>query len=235
MNEKKTNMKTNVEFWGVRGSIPVNSPAYTYFGGHTSCVSVTHKDKIFIFDAGSGLRDLGEKLDKANIKQATLILSHMHFDHILGLPFFAPIWKPDFELILVSAYSHKNGGLPEFLDHYIFNEPLFPVKLNQIPAQLRYIDCNLLESLELAPDCRLEIAPLNHPGDGFGYRLECSGTTISYISDTEHIPGKDDLNVLKLMQNTDLAIYDSMYTEDEFVKKRVGDTRRGKKGLGLDK
>ncbi|OJX12237.1 MAG: hypothetical protein BGO77_03550 [Caedibacter sp. 37-49] len=84
MNEKKTNMKTNVEFWGVRGFIPMNSPEYTHFGGHTSCISVTHKDSIFIFDAGSGLKDLGEKIDKVNINQATLFLSHMHFDHISG-------------------------------------------------------------------------------------------------------------------------------------------------------
>jgi phosphoribosyl 1,2-cyclic phosphodiesterase len=213
-------MNTSVEFWGVRGSIPVSSLLYNHFGGHTSCVSVTHKENIFIFDAGSGLRDLGKKLNESGITQATLILSHLHFDHIIGLPFFDPIWNPNFQLTFLSAHCYKKGGLKKFLESYIFKDPLFPVSLDQVPAQLKYIDCSPTESLELYPGCRLDIAPLNHPGGGYGYRLNCSEASVAYISDTEHVPGYDDPNVLKLMQKTDLVIYDAMYTEEEFSQKQ---------------
>ena len=213
-------MNTSVEFWGERGSIPVSSSLYNDFGGHTSCVSVTHKKNIFIFDAGSGLRDLGEKMKETGINQATLILSHMHFDHIIGLPFFAPIWNPNFQLTLLSAHCYEKGGLKKFLENYVFKDPLFPVNLSQIPAHIKYIDCPPRESLTFFQDYRLDIAPLNHPGGGSGYRLHCpEGPSVAYISDTEHVPGHDDPNVLKLMHDTDLVIYDAMYTEEEFSKK----------------
>lgn len=216
-------MSVSVEFWGVRGSIPVSSSPYHLFGGHTSCVSVTHKEELFIFDAGSGLRDLGEKIKLLGIKQATLILSHFHFDHIIGLPFFAPIWDHDFHLTLLSAHCYDKGGLKGFLENYIFKEPFFPVNLNQVQAHITYIDCLPTERLTLSQDYCLDIDPLNHPGGGYGYRLHCAGKiSISYISDTEHIQGQDDLNVLKLMQDTDLVIYDAMYTEEEFSHNKKG-------------
>ncbi|MBN9413510.1 MAG: MBL fold metallo-hydrolase [Candidatus Paracaedimonas acanthamoebae] len=214
-------MSTIVEFWGVRGSIPVSSPLYTYFGGHTSCVSVTHDQNIFIFDAGTGLRDLGKKLKEKNINQATLILSHMHFDHILGLPFFEPIWDSNFQLTLLSSHCYEKEGIKEFLKNYIFNDLLFPVKLDQVSAKINYIDCPPSENLTFFEDYHLKIAPLNHPGGGYGYQLRCpSGSSIAYISDTEHTPGDDDLEVLKLMQGADLVIYDAMYTEEQFSQKR---------------
>lgn len=214
-------MRTSVEFWGVRGSIPISSPLYNHFGGHTSCVSITHKENIFIFDAGSGLRDLGEQMKQTGVKKATLILSHMHFDHIIGLPFFAPIWDPHFELTLLSAQCYEKGGLKKFLETYVFKDPLFPVNLDQVPAHIQYLDFFPAENVPFFQDYCLDIALLNHPGGSYGYRLHCpEGPTIAYVSDTEHISGQDDFNVLKLMQNTDLVIYDAMYTEAQLSQKK---------------
>lgn len=227
-------MSVSVEFWGVRGSIPVSSSLYNLFGGNTSCVSVTHKEQIFIFDAGSGLRDLGEKIKLLGIKQATLILSHFHFDHIIGLPFFAPLWDHDFHLTLLSAHCYEKGGIKSFLENYVFKEPFFPVNLNQIQARITYIDCLPSEKLNLSQDFNLDIFPLNHPGGGYGYRLSCpEEISISYISDTEHIQGEDDQNVLKLMHNADLVIYDAMYTEEEFIHKKGWGHSTWNEGLRL--
>ena len=91
-------MAMEIYFWGVRGSIACSGPEYIEFGGHTSCVSVQIDDDLIIFDAGTGIRDLGLLLQKKEILQATLCISHAHYDHIIGLPFFQPIWNPNFKL-----------------------------------------------------------------------------------------------------------------------------------------
>jgi phosphoribosyl 1,2-cyclic phosphodiesterase len=207
-----------VRFWGVRGTIPCPGPGTLRYGGNTACVEVLCGPARIIFDGGTGLRGLGKQLQARNQPTAShLFFSHTHFDHVGGLPFFKPAYDARSRLELWSGCRQQQGSRLEEVLGTLIQRPFFPVPLGIMHACLAFHDFEVGEVLTPFDGASLHTAPLHHPGGATGYRLECAGRSICYITDTEHPEAGRDANVLRLMAGADLVIYDSTYTDQEYA------------------
>ena len=207
-------MGFGVQFWGVRGSIACPSPQHVVYGGNTSCIEVFAGDKRIILDAGTGIRMLGKTYMRQDIRSAHLLLTHSHWDHINGFPFFVPGFVPGRRFEIMAGHLPA-GGLREVLAGQMA-QPNFPVPLDYMNAELEFSDFVAGDKFTLMPGIDIITAPLNHPNGATGYRIEHNGKALCYVTDTEHIPGKPDETVLGLIEGADYVIYDSTYTDDEF-------------------
>jgi phosphoribosyl 1,2-cyclic phosphodiesterase len=210
-----------VRFWGVRGSIACSGPDTARYGGNTSSLEVRCGDRLILFDAGSGIRYLGKKLAAQAPLDADLFFTHTHFDHVCGLPFFVPLFQPNNTWRLWAGHLGANLTLRRVLCEFMM-APLFPVPPEVFRATIAYRDFTAGEDLAPAPGIRLRTAPLNHPNGATGYRIEYDARSLCYVTDTEHVPGSPDPNVLALIAGADLVIYDCMYTDEEYAASRVG-------------
>ncbi|HLJ68413.1 MAG TPA: MBL fold metallo-hydrolase [Chloroflexota bacterium] len=202
-----------IRLWGTRGSIPSPGPSTIRYGGNTSCVEVRLSDgTLIILDAGSGIRPLGAALGAC---QATLLLSHYHWDHIQGLPFFGSAYLPESEIRVVGP-EFEGEGPEEYLVGQMMT-PYFPAA----PSQLHGI-----ASFETVPRDVMRIGPaevrvgrLSHPGVTFGYRIEEDGATLVYISDNEpDVASAGEIEgIMALARDADLLIHDCQYSEGEYV------------------
>ena len=212
-------MAFKVKFWGVRGSIACPSPRHIGFGGNTSCVEVSAGGEHIIFDAGTGIRSLGQWMLKKDVKHAHLMLSHTHWDHINGFPFFTPAFLPDRSFEIMAGHVEEDqGGIRKVLSGQMA-QPFFPVPLEAMRGKLTFSDFKAGDVFDLSENVRVKTMPLNHPNGATGYRIEHRGKAMCYVTDTKHVPGKPDENVLALIEGADLVIYDSTYTEEEFPEK----------------
>lgn len=204
-----------VRFWGVRGSIACSGPDTERYGGNTSALEVRCGDKIILLDAGTGMRYAGKELITKGALDIDIFLTHTHFDHICGFPFFTPFFNPASKFRIWAGHL-----LPEFNVRYALTElmmaPLFPVPVEIFGADIGYHDFMAGDTLDLGGGVTMRTTPLNHPNKATGYRVEYDGRSICYITDTEHTPGVLDENVKALVEGADLMIYDGMYTDDEF-------------------
>lgn len=207
-----------VRFWGVRGSISCADPSTVRYGGNTSCLEVRCGGRLLILDAGTGIRYLGNALAADGRLDADLLLSHTHFDHVCGLPFFDPIFDPKNSFRLWAGHL-----LPELTIEQVLRDmmmaPLFPVPLSIMKADLDFKDFRAGDDIEPISGVTVRTALLNHPNGSTAYRIECGGKSICYLTDTEHVVARMDQNVLDLIAGADIAIYDSMYTDEEFAKR----------------
>jgi phosphoribosyl 1,2-cyclic phosphodiesterase len=207
-----------VRFWGVRGTIPCPGPGTLRYGGNTACVEVLCGPARIIFDGGTGLRGLGKQLQARNQPTAShLFFSHTHFDHVGGLPFFKPAYDARNRLELWSGCQQQQGSRLEEVLGTLIQRPFFPVPLGIMHACLAFHDFEVGEVLTPFEGATLHTAPLHHPGGATGYRLECGGRSICYITDTEHPEAGRDANVLRLIAGADLVIYDTTYTDQEYA------------------
>ena len=204
-----------VRFWGVRGSIACPGPDTVRYGGNTSCLEVRCGDHLLIFDAGTGLRALGAAMAQEGPADANLYLTHTHFDHICGLPFFAPLFAAGNRIRISAGHLLPESDLQKVLIEMMM-APLFPIPPSVFQADVQYEDFKCGETLSPAADITLRTAPLNHPNRATGYRVEFGGQSICYVTDTEHVAGKRDQNIVGLIRDADLFIYDSTYTDDEY-------------------
>jgi phosphoribosyl 1,2-cyclic phosphodiesterase len=187
------------------------------YGGNTACVEVRCGDRLLIFDAGTGLRALGSSLVQAAADVNTdIFLSHCHIDHIVGLPFFAPLYLPASQLRVWAGNLLPERALAQ-VARTVMSEPLFPSGGTMFRGNIKFRDFHSGEALAPHPGITLRTRPLNHPGRATGYRLEYANRSIAYITDTEHRPGQLDPNVMALADGVDLLIYDGNYTDEEFV------------------
>jgi phosphoribosyl 1,2-cyclic phosphodiesterase len=209
-------MTVRVKFWGCRGSIACPSPRHLKYGGNTTCLEVTAGDHTFVLDAGTGVRNLGREILASDTKECLLLLTHTHWDHINGFPFFAPAFKPGLTFHILAGHLQDKGGVQKVFASQMDN-PVFPVPLEAMQAKLLFKDFKSGEDLDLASNVTIRTAPLNHPNDATGYRIEHGGNSLCFITDTEHVPGSFDQNILDLVEGSDMMIYDSTYTEEEFV------------------
>ena len=208
-----------VRFWGVRGSIACCDSGISRYGGNTSCLEVRCGGQLFIFDAGTGFRYLGNSIMGEAPLDADLFLTHTHLDHIVGLPFFRPAFNPKNTFNIWAGHL-----LPDHTVQYVLRQmmmaPLFPVPVDIFRAKVNFHDFNAGETLEPKPEVRVRTAPLHHPNGATGYRIEYGGKSICYLTDTEHIVDKPDENILGLISGADIVIYDSMFNEEEFAQRK---------------
>jgi len=206
-------MTLTVRFWGVRGSVPTPGPKTASVGGNTSCVEIRYGDEILILDGGTGLRPLGDHLI-ANHRpvNASILFSHIHWDHIQGVPFFAPLFQEDTSLRLFGLT--KEESIEDALRRQM-TDPSFPVRLDQLTATLQFRP--VVEGGFSSGSFHITAAPLTHPNGVFGFRVEAGGKSIVYATDTEHNPnGMIDQTLVQLASDADILIYDAQYTEDEY-------------------
>jgi phosphoribosyl 1,2-cyclic phosphodiesterase len=204
----------SVRFFGVRGSIPTPGPLTTA-GGNTACVEVCAGNTRIILDAGSGLRALGDERMKTGARQSTILLSHLHWDHVCGLPFFTPIYVPGFRVEIASG---PNGVMStEDAIRSLFRAPFFPVDFRDIAGQVAIRELPGNGRFEIG-DIAVTCARLNHPDPVYGFRLEHDGHAIVYATDTEHFACVDP-TLRKLAAGADILIYDAQYTPDEYPSK----------------
>ena len=212
-------MTVKVKFWGVRGSIACPSPSHVIYGGNTSCIEITDGSCNIILDAGTGIRGLGKDYVRRNVGSGVLLLTHTHWDHINGFPFFSPIYVPGWQFRVLAGHLTDNGGIRSVLASQM-NDPTFPVPLSALKAEMSYEDFHAGDVLaDLCPGLVVRTAALRHPNNATGYRLELAGKVVCYITDTEHILSSPDQRILGLIEGADLVIYDSTYTDAEFPAK----------------
>ncbi|MCW8916346.1 MAG: MBL fold metallo-hydrolase [Magnetovibrio sp.] len=213
-------MSLKVKFWGVRGSIACPSADHIRYGGNTSCLEIKVGDRRLVMDAGTGVRGLGKTFLEDDISQIHLLLTHTHWDHINGFPFFVPAYDPRRSIHIMAGHLRGGDGIQNVLAAQMDN-PMFPVPLSAMQAKMRFEDFEAGMSFNIYDDVHVRTCALNHPNGATGYRIEHDGHSICYITDTEHVPGKLDQNILGLIDGADLVIYDSTYTEEEFPD-RIG-------------
>ncbi len=218
-------MGFQVNFWGVRGTIPCPLVSHMQFGGNTSCVEVQVAGSRIIFDAGTGLRLLGKRFQTDGVEQATLLLSHTHLDHISGFPFFGPAVQPGFTFKVMAGHLNngRQGGtdIRSVLARQM-ERPLFPVPLQTMGCSISFTDFRPGDSFVIDNGIGVRTAPLNHPDGATGYVVEHNGISVAYVTDTEHLPQQLDENILALVEGADLLIYDTTYTDSEYAAARVG-------------
>jgi phosphoribosyl 1,2-cyclic phosphodiesterase len=209
-----------IRFWGVRGSIACPGPRTMRYGGNTSCVEVRAGGELFIFDGGSGLRLLGDALMKeGHPPEFDLFYTHTHLDHCHGLPFFAPCYGQGNRIRVWAGHLKPEHDIASVLGS-MMSAPLFPIPISIFNAKLEFNDFKAGESIRPHNGITLQTNLLNHPNRATGYRLEYDGKAVSYITDTEHVPGTLDRNVLQLVDQADVMIYDCTYTDEEYPAHR---------------
>ena len=206
----------HVKFWGVRGTIPCPLETHLKYGGNTSCVSVQCGDSWFIFDAGSGIRQLGEHLLAQGVQQVSMLFSHFHWDHIQGFPFFAPAYEPSFELHLYAGNLYLSKSTVQQALAGQMSAPFFPVSTDVFKAHIQHHDFQAGVRLEFQNGVCAKTFLLNHPQGATAYRLEYQGRSVCYVTDVEHQPGLLDDALVTFLENADLVIYDSTYCDQNF-------------------
>ena len=205
-----------IRFWGVRGSIACPGPETLRYGGNTSCLEVMCGDRRLIFDAGTGLRPLGNALfGNGAAVDGDIFLSHTHFDHICGMPFFRPFFSKENSFRVWAGHLIPERTLKKVLDD-MMTAPLFPVPPEIFSATMDYRDFSAGDTLEPLPELSIRTAPLNHPDRATGYRIEFGGRSLCYITDVSHTEGVRDETLVEFVAGADMVIYDATYTDAEF-------------------
>jgi phosphoribosyl 1,2-cyclic phosphodiesterase len=210
-----------VRFWGVRGSTPTPQSENLRYGGNTSCVEVRVNGHIYIFDCGTGFRNLGKQLSQeknGDPINAHIFLSHFHWDHIQGIPFFSPLYN-DCNNSFVFHSSSRTRGLQQALEEQMA-DPYFPVNMSEMAAHRQFV--NIDEGRTTLDHCTVQSMWLNHPQGCLGFRMESQGKTLVYATDNEPGDPVFDKNVRKLAQGADLLIYDAQYLPEEYAARRQG-------------
>jgi phosphoribosyl 1,2-cyclic phosphodiesterase len=222
-------MPYRLTFWGTRGSIPTPGPQTMRYGGNTACISITGDDgRLLILDAGSGLRPLGHELmsDRRARLAADILLSHTHWDHIQGLPFFKPLSARGNRFCVFGA-AQEGVPLQEILRRQM-DPMVFPVPLEALAAKIEVSD--IVEGEVPISGFRVRAFRLRHPGTTFGYRVGPAGggREIAYLTDNElgsggTYPVSEDWRVrlVQFLAGTDTLIHDAMYS-DQFIHSRAG-------------
>jgi len=205
-----------IDFWGVRGSVPSPGSETIRYGGNTSCISITLDNKILILDAGTGIRNLGSSMIGQSDLKIFVIITHTHWDHIQGFPFFTPIYQPNRPVYMFPTLHKKNLVLSSLIDQ--MDGAHFPLTPDQVPSNFNFITEDPLEFLA-KNGFHMELVPMNHPGGAFGYKIKFDDTVICYFTDNEidpPYPKSIELNELtEQCKNADVLIHDAQYTEDD--------------------
>lgn len=210
----------DITFHGVRGSTPCNGPHIARYGGNTSCVSADIPGhQPILFDLGTGARYFGVAWPADQPFQGVCLLSHLHWDHIQGLPFFAPVLRPGSRLDMHTPHQGDGPTVAEVVSQMLC-PPLFPVRVDDLPGDL-VIHEHGDDDFEIG-EIQVASRLIPHLGNTLGYRLSWGGATVAYLSDHQQ-PGIDVYettdNARHLCRDADLLIHDAQYTREEFAQK----------------
>jgi phosphoribosyl 1,2-cyclic phosphodiesterase len=236
-----------VRIWGCRGSYPVSGADFVRYGGNTSCIEVWAGDTLIILDAGTGIRPLGLSLcppgQPATTNRIHVFITHTHWDHITGLPFFQPLFDP-YTHLTVYGLRRSERRLEKTLTNSL-GKPLFAVPLTSMPAKIDFREVDVYDTFAVAPDVRVTTARLNHPYRAIGYRIESPSGCLTFITDTAPFDvilfGDEQVSwssknrtldaegrrtlarmrqgVLDLVANADWVIYDTQFKPQEYAKR----------------
>ncbi len=241
-----------VRFWGVRGSVPTPGPNTVKYGGNTACIEVRGpNDELLVIDAGTGLRELGNFLISNDLPKnplnVNIFLSHTHWDHIQGFPFFAPAYVPSSVITFRGPVNAIGGSLKDIVAGQM-QYSYFPIKLMDLRGKIEFIE--IKEQVIDLPPFEVSTCYLNHPILCLGYRISCGNKTLVTLYDNEpfrnifaeEMEGKSDMEksdyeeaikeaeeavniqnkkVINFARNADLLIYDAQYTTEEY-KTKIG-------------
>jgi phosphoribosyl 1,2-cyclic phosphodiesterase len=207
-----------IRCWGARGSVPVSGESYVRYGGDTTCLEIVSADgDEIVIDAGTGIRNLGNRLVAESVRDIHLIFTHAHWDHIIGFPFFKPFFNPE---TLLRMYRCPDHRFVERMLSYMMQPPFFPVKYAEGLAEIRYVteaQCDpgfRIGSIEFTP------IPLSHPNTGRGFRFSENGKSAVFLTDNEiqhrHPGGLIFDEYVAACQGADLLIHDAEYTPEEY-------------------
>lgn len=212
--------RLTVRFWGVRGSTPTPERGCLGVGGNTSCVEVRAPDgTILVLDVGTGARPLGYHLmaEAGGAAFKTHILfSHFHWDHLQGLPFFAPLYTPGNEVCFYAVMA--DGELDTLLQGQM-RSPYFPVPFAEVAAATDAVTLQAGRTVQIGPFSVLPF-PVNHPQGAHGFRIECGGAVFVYATDYEHGVPAFDAGLREVARSADLLVSDAQYTPDEYPLRR---------------
>ena len=206
----------HIRFWGTRGSIPTPGPTTVRYGGNTACVEVRDSSgALLVLDAGTGLRELGIALMSQNGARpfdVNLLISHLHWDHIQGIPFFRPAYDPNSTLRIMGPKQSRT--MKELLGLGM-DDPFFPVDIDDIPAKIDIGELQDGSDVRLGP-YRVRSASIFHPAPALAYRVEADGKSLVYATDTEDpFSGKPN-PVVKLAEGADTLIHDAQFLRSDF-------------------
>lgn len=210
----------DVTFYGVRGSTPCAGESTARYGGNTACVVLTDDGHApVLLDLGTGLREFGRSMGSCEPLLAHALVTHLHWDHVQGLPFCPPLLRAGSSLT-VHGPAHDGVGFGEAFDR-LMHPPFFPVRAHELPSDIDFRTLSPGTSYEIA-GATVTAALVPHTDTTFGYRIERSGVSVAYVSDHQQPvddPTHVDPDVLELCRGVDLLIHDAQYTATEFVAK----------------
>ena len=210
-----------IRCWGARGSIPVSGSDYVKYGGDTTCIEVRNADNdVIIIDCGSGIRRLGNRLLQEKRNEFSLIFTHAHWDHILGFPFFRPLYYSSSKIRVYGCAFAQNSIKDIIAD--IMRAPYSPTDFTTVKADIVFSDtCGVPFSLG---NMSVEPISLSHPNMGFGYKFSEEGKTFIFLTDNEleyqHPGGRTYDEYLEFCRAADLLIHDAEYTDHEYLRTR---------------
>ena len=209
-----------VTFYGVRGSTPTACDQTRRYGGNTACVALEVADEPpLLLDLGTGLRFFGETQPQDGSFHGSALVSHLHWDHIQGLPFFVPILRPGASFDIYAPAQEDGRAVAEAFDSFM-RAPYFPVTVSELPGKVCFHDVD--EGPLLIGGARVTALAIPHVGRTYGYRIEWGGASLAYLPDHQQpADGGFDVHdtVLELTDGVDLLVHDAQYTQPEFAKK----------------
>jgi phosphoribosyl 1,2-cyclic phosphodiesterase len=209
-----------IKCWGSRGSTPVSGRNYLKYGGNTTCLEIRTKSKdVIIVDAGTGIRRLGNQVMAERLSDFHFIFTHAHWDHLMGFPFFKPLYSKEAEFLMHRCPFHSK--FLETILSKVMAPPNFPVKYSDLKAKISYENACpetfSIGSVDVAP------IPLSHPNGGSGYKFTEDGKSFVFLTDNElgfvHPGGLSSQAYLDFSKGADLLIHDGEYTPQEYETK----------------
>ncbi len=211
-----------IKLWGVRGSFPATDPETDFYGGNTSCVSITEGDHLLVLDGGSGIQKAANYIKPDN-KRIDILLTHLHMDHIQGLGFFNHLFNPEMEIHIWGPAS-SSKTLHSRISRYL-SPPLFPVLMRDLPCKLHLHEVG--NSHFKLGSFQIQSEYIIHPGATVGYRISSSNSVFTYIPDHEPALGKNKmledpkwLSGYNLAFGSDLLLHDAQFTKPEYETKK---------------
>lgn len=211
-----------IRFWGARGSIPVSGPQFIKYGGDTPCVEIRTKNgKIIIVDAGSGLRRLGNCLFSEQVFDYTMLFTHSHWDHIIGFPFFKPIYMPETSIKIFQMPKYQ-GSFAKLLSN-VMKTPHFPIQFDKLSASFSFE--NLARDAFEIDTMTVKTVPISHPNMGLGFRFEEAGRSFVFLTDNEltfrHRGGLDFDDYVRFAEGADLLVHDAEYEASDYARTKA--------------